>query len=107
LEQFHFSDKRVNQDFPDRVQKAARPAVPAPITLVRTLRDGSARRMRLNDSKNINAWDMGPRWAGAHSRKLLGAGRFLSPIGRRENFGYKSLQRRGSGVLWGAWLEGL
>ena len=37
----------------------------------------------------------------------LGAGRLLFPIGWRENFGYKSLQRCGSGVPWGAWLERL
>jgi hypothetical protein len=54
-------------------------------------------------SKNSNAWDMGP----LDGPQPLGAGRFLSPIGRRENFGYKSLQRCGSGVPWRAWLEHL
>lgn len=38
--------------------------ITAPITLVRPLRDECARRMRLNDSKNINAWDMGPAGRG-------------------------------------------
>jgi len=49
---------------------------------------------------------------GANVRRLshkrpLGVGRFFSPIGWRENFGYKSLQRCGGGIPWGAWLERL
>jgi hypothetical protein len=56
--------------------------------------------------KNIDAWAMGPL-SEPMAASRLGAGGFLSPIGRRENFCYKSLQRRGSGVPWGAWLERL
>ena len=56
--------------------------------------------------KNIDAWDMGPLGEPMATSRL-GAGRLLFPIGWRENFGYKSLQRCGSGVPWGAWLERL
>ncbi len=56
--------------------------------------------------KNIDAWDMGPLGEPMAASRL-GAGRLLFPIGWRENFGYKSLQRCGSGVPWGAWLERL
>ncbi len=56
--------------------------------------------------KNIDAWDMGPLGEPMAANRL-GAGRLLFPIGWRENFGYKSLQRCGSGVPWGAWLERL
>ena len=54
--------------------------------------------------KDIDAWDMGPL-SEPMAASRLGAGRLLFPIGWRENFGYKSLQRCGSGVPWGAWLE--
>jgi hypothetical protein len=56
--------------------------------------------------KTIDAWDMGPLGEPMAASRL-GAGRLLFPIGWRENFGYKSLQRCGSGVPWGAWLERL
>ena len=56
--------------------------------------------------KNIDAWDVGPLGEPMATSRL-GAGRLLFPIGWRENFGYKSLQRCGSGVPWGAWLERL
>ena len=75
-------------------------------------RDGRelARRMReahaFELSKNIDAWDMGPL-GGPMAASRLGAGRFLSSIGRRENFGGEAFQRRRGGVLWGAWLEHL
>ena len=47
--------------------------------------------------KNVDAWDMGPLGERRVASRL-GAGRLLFPIGWRENFGYKSLQRCGSGV---------
>ncbi len=47
--------------------------------------------------KDIDAWDMGPLGE-PMAPNGLGAGRLLSPIGWRENFSCKSLQRRGSGV---------
>ncbi len=56
--------------------------------------------------KNIDAWDMGSLGE-PMTASPLGAGRLLLPIGWREDFGYKSLQRCGSGVPWGAWLERL
>jgi hypothetical protein len=91
------------RSFPGRLRQAARrrrsPSSDPCVTMRETHTfQGFGERQRLR---------RGPRRAGTHNRTLLSSGRFLSLVGRRENFGYKSLQRRGSGVLFGAWLERL